>query len=61
MVTAYTPEQRAITMLEISSVRGRPIRSAMAPVSGAENADANVRKPKKSPDASVLPPSARMR
>src|SRR3954454_10799609 len=41
-------------------MRRDPQRSARAPVSGAENADEYVRKPRNSPEANVLPPSARM-
>ncbi len=37
-----------------------PTRSAKAPVSGAENADEYVRKPRNSPDANVEPPMSRM-
>src|SRR5438552_19216604 len=50
-----------MTLLEMISVRRRPMRSAMAPVSGADAADAYVRKPRNSPDANVLPPSSWMR
>src|SRR5262245_49820572 len=37
------------------------MRSTSAPVTGAENADAYVRNPRNSPEANVLPPSARIR
>src|SRR6266849_9646536 len=50
-----------MTLLEMISVRRGPMRSAIAPVSGADVADAYVRKPRNSPDANVLPPSSRMR
>src|SRR5438874_2448771 len=50
-----------MTPLATSSVRRRPIRSASAPVSGAENADAYVRKPRNNPEAKVDPPRSRMR
>src|SRR3954468_19954494 len=43
------------------SVRRRPKRSAIAPVSGADAADAYVRKPRNRPDANVDPPSSWMR
>src|SRR3954468_6609214 len=50
-----------MTPLATISVRRRPKRSAIAPVSGAEAADAYVRKPRNSPDANVDPPSSWMR
>src|SRR5258708_18691754 len=50
-----------MTLLATISVRRRPARSAMAPVSGADAADAYVRNPRKSPEANVDPPSSRMR
>src|SRR5262245_65595904 len=39
-------------------MRRGPIRSASDPVTGAENADEYVRKPRNRPAAAVLPPSA---
>src|SRR5438874_9317125 len=50
-----------MTPLATSSVRRRPIRSPRAPVSGAENAEAYVRKPRNNPEAKVVPPRSRMR
>ena len=44
----------------MSRMRREPNLSASAPVAGAEKADEYVRNPRNSPDASVLPPSARM-
>jgi len=46
--------------LETMRMRRVPSLSASAPVSGALNADAYVRKPRNRPEANVLPPSARM-
>src|SRR5258707_12651211 len=50
-----------MTLLAIISVRRRPMRSAKAPVSGADAADAYVRKPRNRPEANVVPPSSWMR
>src|SRR3954470_20036061 len=50
-----------MTLLAMISVRRRPMRSAKAPVSGADAADAYVRKPRNRPDANVDPPSSWMR
>src|SRR3954447_22481725 len=50
-----------MTPLATISVRRRPNRSAIAPVSGADAADAYVRKPRNRPDANVDPPSSWMR
>ncbi len=41
------------------SVFRRPMRSANAPVNGADHADANVSAPRNSPDASGPPPRSR--
>src|SRR5262245_40650757 len=41
-------------------MRRCPIRSAIAPVSGAEKAEEKVRKPRNSPDANVDPPRSMM-
>ena len=49
-----------IATLATMRMRRVPTRSASEPVIGAENADAYVRKPRNSPAADVLPPSARM-
>ena len=47
--------------LVTSSMSRLPIRSARAPVTGAESADAYVRTPRKKPASAVLPPRSRMR
>src|SRR5262245_52172534 len=43
------------------SMRRLPTRSARAPVTGAESAEAYVRKPRKRPAANVVPPRSRIR
>ena len=45
-------------LLAMISARRRPIRSAIAPVTGAEPADAYVRNPRNRPEANVEPPSS---
>src|SRR5262245_34689474 len=59
-MTAYAIEKPVIATLATMSISRAPARSTSAPVSGAENADAYVRIPRKSPEANVVPPSARM-
>jgi hypothetical protein len=58
---AYAAAKPALAMLETRSIRRRPIRSASAPVSGADSAEAYVRRPRKRPAAVVDPPSSRIR
>src|SRR5712692_2201293 len=53
-------EKPVIATLEMMRMRREPMRSASVPVTGAENAEAYVRKPRNSPAADVVPPSARM-
>jgi hypothetical protein len=53
-------ENTVIATLDVMSTFRCPTRSAIAPVSGAENADEYVRKPRKSPEAKVDPPRSRM-
>ncbi len=57
----YPIAQSRMTLLATISVRRRPMRSAIAPVTGADMADAYVRKPRNSPDANVEPPSSWIR
>jgi hypothetical protein len=49
-----------MAMLEMISTRRFPKRSPIAPVIGAEIADAYVRRPRNNPASTWLPPSARM-
>src|SRR4029453_8562022 len=55
-MTEKTASARLLTI----RMRRCPIRSANAPVSGAENAEEKVRNPRNSPDANVDPPRSRM-
>ena len=48
-------------MLVPSSITRLPMRSASAPVIGAERAEAYVSTPRKTPASAVLPPRSRMR
>src|SRR5258708_25707167 len=53
-------EKTVIAMLAVMRTRRGPKRSPSVPVTGAEKADAYVRKPRNSPAAGVPPPSARI-
>src|SRR6516165_1979293 len=59
-MNAYAIENPVIAALAMTRTSFAPARSTSAPVSGAENAEAYVSIPRNSPDANVLPPSARM-
>src|SRR5688572_11475998 len=59
-MTAYATENSARARLVTISTRRCPMRSAYAPVSGADSADEYVRNPRNNPEANVVPPRSRM-
>jgi len=58
---AYTPLKNKIARLAIQRIGRRPIRSASAPPSGAERAEAYVMNPRKRPAVALVPPRERIR